>query len=65
MPQHSGSSLGGQTGVPDHVVTGDRQEVNRTIEVIGLVELDLEVEGCAASHARRSRSTLVRSVPPR
>ena len=36
--------IGGQTGVPDHLVACDREKVNRAIEVIGLIKLDLEVE---------------------
>ena len=40
-----GVIIGGQTGVPDHLVAGDREKVNRAIEMIGLIKLDLEVEG--------------------
>ena len=43
-PARLGVIIGGQPGVPDHVVACDREKVNRAIEMIGLVELDLEVE---------------------
>jgi len=45
---HHAACLGfitrGQTGVPDHLVGGGGKKVNRAIEVVGLIKLDLEVE---------------------
>lgn len=44
MPQELGLVARRKSGVPDHVITGNRQEVSRTVEVVGLVELELEIK---------------------
>jgi hypothetical protein len=55
-----GFVVGGDPCVPDHLVARQRKQVNRAIEVVGLVELDLQVE----ARGRLARPPQPIDVPP-
>ncbi len=43
-PAHLGFLVGGDPGIPDHLVAGDCEKVDRVLERLALVELELQVQ---------------------
>jgi hypothetical protein len=54
--------VGGHPCVADHLAARVDENVQRTVEMVGLVQLDLEVQGFGRL-ARTSQAIDVRSVP--